>query len=76
MVSADVPESFNVLIHELQGLGLDISMIGDSSLDIEDEEPEAPSDDDLDLDFDSLGGDVLDIGAELPPPGPGVRCRC
>ena len=68
VVSADVPESFNVLIHELQGLGLDISMIGDSSLDIEDEEPEAPSDDDLDLDFDSLGGDVLDIGAELPPP--------
>ena len=31
VVSADVPESFNVLIHELQGLGLDISMIGDSS---------------------------------------------
>ena len=68
VVSADVPESFNVLIHELQGLGLDISMIGDSHIDDDVDDVETPSDDDIDLDLAALGGDVLDIGAELPPP--------
>ncbi len=72
VVSADVPESFNVLIHELQGLGLDISMIGDSSIDGEDSEDDAGAPEDVDtsdeLVFAPIGGDVLDIGAELPPP--------
>ena len=68
VVSADVPESFNVLIHELQGLGLDISMIGDPNAEVEDVEEQAPTAEEIGLDLDSLGGDVLDIGAELPPP--------
>ena len=72
VVSADVPESFNVLIHELQGLGLDISMIGDANFetgtgDEADEViEETPFQDDQD--FVPIGGDVMDIGAELPPP--------
>ncbi len=74
VISADVPESFNVLVHELQGLGLDISMMGDANFDASDgDEPEAVEADSLqfqqqDADLSSLGGDVLDIGAELPPP--------
>lgn len=72
VVSADVPESFNVLIHELQGLGLDISMIGDSSTDEEGEAGEEIAIADVGMDDDTdiaaLGGDVLDIGSELPPP--------
>ena len=73
VVSADVPESFNVLIHELQGLGLDISMIGDGSTEGEEDvdgEQVAIADVDIDQDTDipALGGDVMDIGAELPPP--------
>ena len=72
VVSADVPESFNVLIHELQGLGLDISMIGDSNFDVDiDEESDHVIEDisfQEDLDLAPIGGDVMDIGAELPPP--------
>ena len=72
VVSADVPESFNVLIHELQGLGLDISMIGDSSSEEEGEAGEEIAIADVGIDDDTdiaaLGGDVLDIGSELPPP--------
>ena len=74
VVSNDVPESFNVLVHELQGLGLDISMIGDTSADVVDEEVEERSVPVGSLEFDDdgsiepLGGNVLDIGAELPPP--------
>ncbi len=68
VVSADVPESFNVLIHELQGLGLDISMIGDPNAEAEEIEEEVPTVEEIGLDLDSLGGDVLDISAELPPP--------
>ena len=73
VVSADVPESFNVLIHELQGLGLDISMIGDSSSDEEDavgEQIAIAADVDFvdETDIAAFGGDVMDIGTELPPP--------
>ena len=72
VVSADVPESFNVLVHELQGLGLDISMIGDQTVEASDVEDQPSHHDDLELqrlpEIESLGGDVLDIGAELPPP--------
>ena len=73
VVSADVPESFNVLIHELQGLGLDISMIGDSSSDEEDAVGEqiaiaADVDFEDETDIAAFGGDVMDIGTELPPP--------
>ena len=68
VVSADVPESFNVLIHELQGLGLDISMIGDSNSEVDEEDEPVPSAEEFGIDLDSLGGDVLDISAELPPP--------
>ena len=68
VVSADVPESFNVLIHELQGLGLDISMIGDPAAEVEEVEDQMPTAVETGIDLDSLGGDVLDIGAELPPP--------
>ena len=68
VVSADVPESFNVLIHELQGLGLDISMIGDVNAEVEEEDEPTLSAEDIGIDLDSLGGDVLDISAELPPP--------
>ena len=72
VVSADVPESFNVLIHELQGLGLDISMIGDANFETgagdeaDDVIEETPFQEDQD--FVPIGGDVMDIGAELPPP--------
>ena len=72
VISADVPESFNVLIHELQGLGLDISMIGDSSSEEESEADEDMAIADLTIDaatdVAALGGDVLDISSELPPP--------
>ena len=68
VVSADVPESFNVLIHELQGLGLDISMIGDPTAEVEEVEEQVPTAEEIAIDLDSLGGDVLDISAELPPP--------
>ena len=70
VVSADVPESFNVLIHELQGLGLDISMIGDSTLDDVEEDAKTTEDVEVvdDIVFAPLGGDVMDIDAELPPP--------
>ena len=72
VVSADVPESFNVLVHELQGLGLDISMIGDQNVDPSYDEDQPSGVDDLEVhplpETESLGGDVLDIGAELPPP--------
>ena len=72
VVSADVPESFNVLVHELQGLGLDISMIGDQNVDPSYDEDQPSGVDDLEVhplpEMESLGGDVLDIGAELPPP--------
>ncbi len=73
VVSADVPESFNVLIHELQGLGLDISMIGDPNVEAEVAEPEqslalddGSGGDDFELT--AIGGGVLDIGTELPSP--------
>ena len=72
VVSADVPESFNVLIHELQGLGLDISMIGDANFEAGagDEADEVIEETPFqeDQDFVPIGGDVMDIGAELPPP--------
>ena len=72
VVSADVPESFNVLIHELQGLGLDISMIGDANFETGagDEADEVIEETPFqeDQDFVPIGGDVMDIGAELPPP--------
>ncbi len=72
VVSADVPESFNVLIHELQGLGLDISMIGDANFETGtgDEADEVIEETPFqeDHDFVPIGGDVMDIGAELPPP--------
>ena len=58
VVSADVPESFNVLIHELQGLGLDISMIGDPNVEAEVAEPEQS----LALD-DGSGGDDFELTA-------------
>ena len=71
VVSADVPESFNVLIHELQGLGLDISMIGDSTLDddtLESTSTVVEADTADDIVFTPIEGDVMDIGTELPPP--------
>ncbi len=72
VVSADVPESFNVLVHELQGLGLDISMIGDQNIENGEEEDLETSVEDVEVQetpaIESLGGDVLDIGTELPPP--------
>ena len=72
VVSADVPESFNVLIHELQGLGLDISMIGDANFETGtgDEADEVIEETPFleDHDLVPIGGDVMDIGAELPPP--------
>ena len=64
VLSADVPESFNVLVHELQGLGLDISMIGESGIEVESTEDQSSSIDELE----SLVGDVMDIGSELPLP--------
>jgi DNA-directed RNA polymerase subunit beta len=71
VLSADIPESFNVLIHELQGLGLDISMIGDSNFDDDSAEEIATTEDEPtedELALAPLGGDVMDISAELPPP--------
>ncbi len=68
VVSADVPESFNVLIHELQGLGLDISMIGDQTLELESDDDQPAATEDITASFEPLGSDVLDIGTELPPP--------
>ncbi len=64
VISADVPESFNVLVHELQGLGLDISMIGEAGIGIEHEQDQKPTTDELGV----FGDNVLDIGSELPMP--------
>ncbi len=71
VVSADVPESFNVLIKELQGLGLAVDMIPEHQLSAENNQFEAvarPSLNDAEPAREHLGGDVLDIGTELMPP--------
>ncbi len=73
VTSADVPESFNVLVHELQGLGLDIRMQTDHALqDDETDEGEIVFEDSPAayeiMGFDAQADDVLDIEAELPPP--------
>ncbi len=72
VVSADVPESFNVLVKELQGLGLAVDMIAEGRL-------PAGEDGDLTVGFEALpamgsisdgdsGSGVLDIDTELPLP--------
>ncbi|WP_051135315.1 DNA-directed RNA polymerase subunit beta [Limisalsivibrio acetivorans] len=51
--SPSMPESFNVLIKELQGLALDIEL--KTGKDIEEEEAAASEEDDIDIDVDASG---------------------
>ena len=66
VISADVPESFNVLIHELQGLGLDISMVAETKFDGDDDMSQTVND--AEMADTSVLADVMDINAELPSP--------
>lgn len=71
VISADVPESFNVLVKELQGLGLSVEMVPENRVIPEDDDAARTLDNALSIGFisddDDYEGNVLDIDAELPP---------
>ncbi len=72
VVSADVPESFNVLVKELQGLGLAVDMIADGRFGDDNDDDLTPRFDDLtdmgSISNEDTAGGILDIDSKLPLP--------
>ena len=63
-----VPESFKVLIKELQSIGLDIKVLSEDAKEIAIQDEEDDDDNSIRAKADNLGIDVGNLGKAVPPP--------